>query len=200
MDEQSSKNPRSGLNTFGAHQGADSNASSFSFTGDGGAFVLSVGTKACAKCGLEKSSSEFSRASKSRDGLQCYCRPCMKSVGVAWRNENVERSREHQRSHYQRLVQRDPGYATRVSKAHRLRHPEHARARDGLNNAIKLGLAVRPDGCSRCGLACVPHGHHPDYTKPLEVLWLCVGCHHDEHRRPASVPSGHDGGALVSTA
>ena len=36
--------------------------------------------------------------------------------------------------------------------------------------------------CERCGSE-ESEKHHPDYEKPLEVIWLCRPCHGLEHRR-----------------
>lgn len=30
------------------------------------------------------------------------------------------------------------------------------------------------------------HGHHEDYKKPLEVVWVCFACHAIRHRRIAA--------------
>ncbi len=51
--------------------------------------------------------------------------------------------------------------------------------------AICRGTLRRPRECERC---CITprrklHGHHSDYSKPLEVEWLCAKCHRKEHAR-----------------
>ena len=44
--------------------------------------------------------------------------------------------------------------------------------------------ALSPDGiCADCGATDVPfEGHHTDYMRPLDVVWLCKPCHIDRHR------------------
>jgi hypothetical protein len=42
---------------------------------------------------------------------------------------------------------------------------------------LKRHKHLRPQHCSACGVECKPQGHHPDYSKPLEVVWLCRPCH-----------------------
>jgi hypothetical protein len=37
-----------------------------------------MNTKFCIKCKIEKSTSEFTKASNSKDGLQVYCKECRK--------------------------------------------------------------------------------------------------------------------------
>lgn len=52
-------------------------------------------------------------------------------------------------------------------KAHSLAH-----------KAMLKGELQRPNTCSDCGyLAFKIYGHHEDYTKPLDVEWLCSECH-----------------------
>ena len=51
-------------------------------------------------------------------------------------------------------------------------------AQVALKNAVDAGKIERPDTCEECGASCkTPHGHHEDYSKPLEVSWLCCKCH-----------------------
>ncbi len=59
-------------------------------------------------------------------------------------------------------------------------------ARVILQKAIDSGELVRPEKCSRCGSTVSKKetiaAHHFDYTKPLEVVWLCRKCHAGEHK------------------
>jgi hypothetical protein len=53
------------------------------------------------------------------------------------------------------------------------------KAYKALENAIKSGK-VKPCPCEICGKKA--GGHHEDYSKPLEVRWLCPQHHKDVHR------------------
>jgi len=60
---------------------------------------------------------------------------------------------------------------------------EKKEARYQLNLAVAAGLIGRPSECQRCGSANKRiNGHHSDYSKPLEVEWICAQCHSDEHQ------------------
>jgi hypothetical protein len=66
---------------------------------------------------------------------------------------------------------------------------ERRRALNKVTKAVRRGLLV-PQPCERCGFEgrCKDgrrkvHAHHDDYSKPLEVRWLCKACHHIEHLR-----------------
>lgn len=50
-------------------------------------------------------------------------------------------------------------------------------ARHALRYAVKRGKVVKPLTCSKCGSDYRIQGHHEDYAKPLEVIWLCEPCH-----------------------
>jgi hypothetical protein len=69
----------------------------------------------------------------------------------------------------------------RYTKRFRAKSPEKYRAQKIAQHAIRSGALVRPDACSQCGVGCKPHGHHDDYTKPLELRWLCRACHLKHH-------------------
>ena len=46
----------------------------------------------------------------------------------------------------------------------------------------RLGGKIRQLNCSVCNSTNIVEGHHDDYTKPLEVRWLCKACHKEWHR------------------
>lgn len=58
---------------------------------------------------------------------------------------------------------------------------EKVRARHALNHAVEAGRIV-PQPCGKCR-AAKAQAHHPDYSKPLEVEWLCAKCHSVEHNQ-----------------
>lgn len=59
------------------------------------------------------------------------------------------------------------------------RFPEKNEAHKAVNRAIKNGTLVR-QSCEVCGASDDIHAHHDDYSKPLDVRWLC-GKHHRAH-------------------
>jgi len=70
-------------------------------------------------------------------------------------------------------------------RRYRERNRDKERARTTYKAALQAGRIDRPDHCSRCQKPCVPHGHHPDYARPLDVVWLCRDCHWIEHHPEA---------------
>jgi hypothetical protein len=65
------------------------------------------------------------------------------------------------------------------------KHAKEARAGALLRKAITDGIIKKPDKCSGCGKDGGIEGHHADYDKPLEVLWVCTPCHRLEHLKLA---------------
>jgi hypothetical protein len=49
-------------------------------------------------------------------------------------------------------------------------------------NARRRGELIRPEFCNLCGEKKRLHGHHADYSRPLEVIWLCSMCHKSIHK------------------
>lgn len=62
-------------------------------------------------------------------------------------------------------------------------------AQSRLKDAVRYGkLKKKP--CEVCGKPKV-HGHHPDYSKPLFIKWLCPVHHFQEHKRLKLISGGN---------
>lgn len=96
-----------------------------------------------------------------------------------WRAKNPEKVAGYHKKWRQANAPKFVAYIQKWQAA----NPDKRKAHDTLNSAVKSGRVVRPDSCSKCGKGCIPHGHHRDYGKPLEVEWLCNRCHVDAHKK-----------------
>jgi hypothetical protein len=151
--------------------------------------------KVCKSCGLEKElASGFYAHAAMTDGYLNQCKVCVKSrvkkhreendsvkeydrwryynnpkrnafvkkQGVKWKNENPEKYLEGKK----RWLEKNP----LKRKAHVL-----------VGNAVRDGkLEKQP--CSVCG-SKISEAHHEDYSKPLEVIWLCKKHHSERHKK-----------------
>lgn len=63
----------------------------------------------------------------------------------------------------------------------RLKSPEKYQARKEVLKAVRKGILTKLP-CQFCGIRQV-EAHHPDYSKPLEIIWLCFNCHNLLHKK-----------------
>jgi hypothetical protein len=63
--------------------------------------------------------------------------------------------------------------------------PEKVRAPQALRRAVKRG-EIKRQPCEVCGNPR-SQGHHDDYSKPLEVRWLCSLHHYQADRQRAAL-------------
>ena len=142
-------------------------------------------TKLCAKCGEPKPHAEFYASSTASDGLLGKCKTCHRQDVKARYYEMHE-----ERAAYERKRFKDPrrrAAMARYLKARRARSPEKTRARNAVSNALRDGRLARLP-CQHCGNPR-SQAHHHDYSKPLDVEWLCFKCHR-EHAHGQTVAQG----------
>jgi len=113
--------------------------------------------KTCSKCGLEKDESEFNKDRSRKDGLQCWCRECQKPIIQKWGREHPKKNRE------------------KVAK-YKKKNPDVVLAHNTVNNAIRAGTLVRKI-CEVKDCDVIGQAHHDNYSKPLDVRWLCIEHH-----------------------
>jgi|SRR6185436_12017236 len=110
----------------------------------------------CARCG------GFPRYRDS------YCQPCS-----AW---FARLDRERHRAAYNA---RSSAYMMRTGRnnATTREHPEVARAYRIVRRELAAGRFVRPATCEQCGQSGRIQAAHSDYSRPLDIRWLCRSCH-----------------------
>lgn len=142
--------------------------------------------KTCSRCRQDKPAEDFHRDNSRPDGLQRTCKPC-KTV------EARERYRADPAAYAakQRAWSSANPDAVRAIRARQERDPAHVAARRLVHEEIRTGRMVRPVECEQCKTARPTHAHHEDYSRPLDVMFLCEPCHLAVHgkvtRRPEPV-------------
>lgn len=72
----------------------------------------------------------------------------------------------------------DPLIKLRLSSYLKTNDPRRWRARQLVNKAIKNNVLTKPTSCEHCQIVDDDIvAHHDDYSKPLDVIWLCHSCH-----------------------
>ena len=94
------------------------------------------------------------------------------------KQEWKERNREGMKLKAQEHHARHREERNAQSKERYRRNPERWLAQLRVQRAIKKGVLV-PEPCP-CGNK-ESHAHHEDYSKPLDVIWLCKSCHQRLH-------------------
>jgi len=70
------------------------------------------------------------------------------------------------------------GNRTEQSKRYRKKHHEKFVAHGIVSRAKQKGILIKPKYCAMCGIETSElEAHHDDYSKPLEVQWICRKCH-----------------------
>jgi hypothetical protein len=106
----------------------------------------------------------------------------MRENAIRCRNRNIEKWRAHDRERAKLPERKAADY--QATKKKRASKPLRFRAHWTVANALRSGELVRSP-CEVCGAAEVD-GHHDDYSKPLDVRWLCRTHHCEHHTREAA--------------
>jgi hypothetical protein len=142
--------------------------------------------KTCKRCGETKPYDGFYRHSAMGDGYLSFCRECTKARIAKHREANLDRIREYDRNRPNFEVRRIKNNENRKLRGHMWKKiqesdPLKQKARRAVQYALKTGR-IKVEPCERCGFAIGVHAHHEDYSKPLDIMWLCRTCHGERHR------------------
>lgn len=64
-----------------------------------------------------------------------------------------------------------------MTRKYRKLYPDRYRARLRVGAAVRSGKLIRPKRCQKCKSRGRVEAHHQDYSRPLDVQWLCTACH-----------------------
>jgi hypothetical protein len=158
-------------------------------------------TKKCITCGEIKFSTEFYNKHSE-------CKLCNQARSRKWKLANRERSLQrfkeyraaHKKEHADQMRKWrkenreraiETGFEYREnhrselqlrSRKYRKANQEKEYAHGVIKNLLKFGKIQRPDTCSKCGSSLNIIAHHPDYSKPKDIIWICQSCHLAIHK------------------
>jgi len=111
------------------------------------------GLRQCYKCKEIKTLEEFKKhGKKSKSKYSSLCKECQRQYYKEW-----------------------------YKKHNRNRNKKAVKACSLFNQYMKENNIQRPQFCSICGKEDNIRAHHPDYSKPLEIIWVCRQCHREIH-------------------
>ena len=132
--------------------------------------------KKCFKCEIEKPVDQFYRHPQMSDGRLNKCKDCAKRDVQMNRLDKIERYRKYDRKRGNRQ-------SIEYLRTYRKNNASKYAAHSAVNNAVRSGKLHRSESCESCGSTDRwIHGHHDDYDKPLNVMWLCPVCHKQRHK------------------
>ena len=141
------------------------------------------GVRMCRGCGLTKPVAEFY---VRKDGWRYFdCKRCYQAKFRDWRKEYRKRPEVRARKVIQdRLyVRSEKGRALqrrRSKQDYRGPNAYQVKARLAVSHAIREQRLVRQP-CEVLGCGARAQAHHHDYSRPLDVSWLCPPHHRQYH-------------------
>lgn len=124
----------------------------------------------CKQCNTTKAGADFYACNKSR------CKECIKASVRTNRLGKIDYYRQYDRQRAAQPHRRANNFAQ--SQAWRNEFPNRRRAQGLVAHALRSGK-LKKQPCWVCG--CNAVAHHPDYDRPLDVVWLCQPHHKQAH-------------------
>lgn len=155
--------------------------------------------KKCFKCLEEKSYDNFYKHKETADGYLNKCKICTKKDSINHRINNLDRVKEYDRNrpNQRKRNQKNKIYAqnnkekvNNIKKEWISNNRIKREAHIAVQNALRQGIIIKAN-CEICN-EIKSEAHHDDYSKPLEVRWLCSRHHkqwHKEQRKLLNNPS-----------
>ena len=164
----------------------------------------------CTKCKTEKLIKEFSKNRRNKSGYHSRCKACraedmrkyratpegkIKTLESTYKYQSTDRGANVAKQCRERYYSSIKGVESRKKylssdsgkkktneriKRYRNKNKHKESARRKVRYAIRTGKMSR-DPCEVCGDP-KSHAHHDDYSKPLNVRFLCQKHHYEVHK------------------
>ena len=138
--------------------------------------------KRCSLCGTDRKLFDFYKDKSKKSGVKSECNPCSRERSRAFHKTNPDYAKENAHKYkgkYCKAKYKESNLASVV--AYQERNPIKVKARLAVSKAVKEGTLDKPSLCEQCDSEASLDGHHDDYSKVLDVRWLCKPCHADWH-------------------
>lgn len=151
------------------------------------------GMKECFKCKRAKPLADFYKHPAMGDGHLGKCAECTRADAMRHRANKLkdpmwvmaERARCRAKSKRRRVAGLEWKPSPEKLVEYRRRYKPKHRVRGITEAAVRAGKIPRRENCQDCGAMGKLHKHHPDYSQPLLIEWLCTSCHGIRHRKAA---------------
>lgn len=147
--------------------------------------------KTCFKCGKTLPLSGFYKHPGMADGHLGKCKECAKADSIATRYRKIEHYAAYDA--FRNTTDNRKARRAVYLKNFRARNAAKVSAHNAVRRAVASGRLIRPKSCSECGAISDGtrrtqiHAHHDDYSRKLDVRWLCPACHVKQHTELQSV-------------
>ncbi|MFB1064948.1 hypothetical protein [Natrinema sp. H-ect4] len=112
---------------------------------------------------------------KNGSGKTCGL-SCAGTLGARKRNQKHGLEGENNPNWKGGISQNHYRYKKRMQE----KYPHKVAARKKVFEALRTGK-LEKEPCEKCGSTENVEAHHEDYSRPLDVTWLCGSCHRDLH-------------------
>jgi hypothetical protein len=119
----------------------------------------------------------------NREKYRVNNRERIREMDKQYYREDPERYREKARRAAIKYNEKEETKALKRAARIRMRelYPEKDKARRKVRWAVESGKMIKPKCCETCKKESMLQAHHEDYSKPLDVVWLCKACHWKIH-------------------
>lgn len=132
-------------------------------------------SKPCISCGEIKPLSDFYAHPRMADKHLNKCKPCCKRDVRENRKANISHYHDYDSERNNHDPRRKAMMRASIRR-NRAKNADKTRARSAVERAVRRGQ-LKQLPCEICGVLPT-QAHHEDYSKPLDVRWLCHKHHH----------------------